>query len=358
MASLNDIDWGASGREDSFELYLVDPFELTDTKKVEFEPSGTSITWGYYTDTKASATIEVLDDLAEDSMLRIYHNCTVGGNVLREILGTFFVSQTNMTATYGRIKRSFDAYSALLRHHEDYLMTVHDYGPGDNVSGIIQEIVEADGGHLVCTANAPTDRVHTMDIHWDIGTNKLTMLNTMAGWINGQIGVTDKGEVQLDYYYAPSDKQAQYAFRAGANCIYKPSFTTSESEGDVYNRVLYYYSTDEASGSAVANLESSHTFSYERIGRHVTYAEQLDEAMEESELEYKAQTYLEEHCGGAVYYEIEHAGIVGLRPGMVVTYQNTTDYTSEINATCLITEMSVNALSPMLMTTTKMRALS
>lgn len=358
MGALDSTDWGASGREDSFELWLVDPFTLNATEQVGFDASGTSVAWGYYTDTKASATVSVLDEVASGSMVRLVHRTRVGGKTAGETLATLFASEESATASMGRVSRSLDCYSALLRHHEDYLMIARDYGPGDNVSEIIREIVEADGGHLSLASDAPTDRLHTIDVHWDIGTNKLSMINTMADWINGQIGVTDSGEVELRYYRAPSDKPASYTFEAGANCICLPGFTASESEGDAYNRAMFYFSTDSASGFAVADLDESHPYSYARIGRHVTYAESLSEELSQEDLDYKARAFLEENCGGAVYYEIEHAGVPGLRPGMTVRYRNATDYPSEIDALCLVTEMSVASLSPMMMTKTKMRVIS
>lgn len=355
MAEIPEIDWGHYGRVDSYEVWTVDPFTLSEVAKVDFDASGSKVTWAYYTDTKATASIAVVDALAKDSMLRVKHTVNVGGVDYSEVMGTFFASSKSMDAVSGRISRSMDCYSALLRHQKDYLMTVHNYVPGDNVSGIIKEIVEADGGQVYFEQDAPTDRVHTMDMHWDIGQNKLEMINLLAGWINGQIGVTDYGQISLARYRAPSDKPVSWTFEAGANCIYLPGISTSEDEGDVYNRVICYYSTDEGEASYTATLDPAHPYSYERIGRHVTETIELNEVAEQSELESKAIGSLEEHCGGAIYYSIEHAGIPNLRPGMVVRYVNEEDYTSRIDARCLITEMSVDALSPMCMTKTKMR---
>lgn len=352
------IDWGKSGRVDAYELWLVDPFTLGELERVDFDASGSSITWAYYTDTKASATIEVLDDLAKDAMLRVKHSVNVGGVEYGETMGTFFAAAKGMDSEFGRVSRSMDCYSSLLRQQKDYLMQVHDYHPGDNVSSIIREIVEADGGRLALGHDAPTDRVHTQDMHWDVGTNKLEMVSKLAGWINGQIGVADTGEVLLERYVAPLDRQVEWTFEAGRNCVYVPGFSTAEDDGDVYNRSIFYYSTDEASGAAYAVLDPTHPYSYQRIGRNVTYCEQVNEEVSQDDLQYKATSYLQEHCGGAVYYEIEHAGVVGLRPGMVVRYLNSTDYTSDIDAWCMVTEMSVDSLSPMCMTKTKMRALA
>ena len=358
MASIPIVDWGRSGRVDEYQLTLVDPFTLEDLREVDFDAEGSSITYATNTDTRYSATIQVLDDLAKDSMLRIKHSVTIDGVTFGEEMGTFFAKSKSMSATYGRVQRPIDAYSCLLRHRDDYLMVSRDYHPGDNVAGIMQEIVTADGGQLIFGADAPTDVLHTMDIHWAIGTNKLDMLETMAEWIGGELSATPHGQVQLDRYVVPGERPVSWTFEAGANCIYKPGLTTSEDEGDVYNRALYYFSTDAATGSATADLAPSNPYAYERIGRHVTYAEELNEAVASDVLQSYATGLLQEHGGGATYFTVAHAGVPGLRPGMTVRYVNETDYTARVDAVCLVTEMSVSSLAPMCMTQTKMRTIT
>lgn len=350
------IDWGRSGRVDEYECWLVDPFSLEDRGKVDIDAASSGVTYAYYTDTQYSATIAVLDDIAKDSLLRLKHAVTIDGVRYGEEMGTFFAASKSMTALHGRVSRSMDCYSTLLRHSEDSLIFTHNYYVGDNCAGILQQVVEADGGHLVFGPGAPTSRTHTVNGHWDIGTNKLEMLTTLAGWIGGEISATAHGEVQLDAYTVPSDRPVQWTFEAGRNCIYRPGFTSSEDEGDVYNRALFYYSTDEGAGSAYADLADSSPYSYARMGRHVTYSEQLGETATDGELRDKCTGFLQEHGGGAIYYEIEHAGIPGLKPGMMVRYVNEGDYPTRIDAHCLVTEMSVDSLAPMCMTKTKMRA--
>lgn len=358
MAAIPNVDWGTSGRVDEYECWLVDPFSLVGLSRVDFDADSSSVTYAIDTDTKQSATVAVLDDLAKDSMVRIKHTVEIGGEKYGEEMGTFFASSKSMTAKHGRTSRSMDCYSTLLRQQKDYLMSVHSYAPGDNVSQIIKEIVEADGGHVVFGADAPTDRLHTQDVHWEIGTNKLEIITKLAGWIGGEIGVTDHGEVELDASVSPLEKPLAWTFVSGSNCVYVPGFTSSEDEGDYYNRAIFYYSTDEATGSATAVLDPTHPYSYERIGRNVTYTEELNEVVPQDELTAKASDFLALHSGGSVYYEIEHAGIPGLRPGMVVRYVNDDDYSSRVDSLCLVTEMSVDSLGPMCATRTKMRALT
>ncbi len=358
MTAIPDIDWGRSGRVDSYECSLVDPWTLEDRGTVGIDARASSVTWAHGTDTQCSATVAVLDDLAKDSMLRLRHTVKVGGETFSETMGTFFAKSKSMKALHGRASRSMDCYSSLLRFSDDYLQQVHTYVPGDNVSQIIGRIVSATGGVLSFGPGAPTDRVHTMDMHWDAGTNKLEMITKLAGWIGGEISAADTGEVELSAYVPPSQRPLSWTFEAGRNCVYRPGFTTSEDEGEAVNKAVFYTSTDESSISVNAVLAPTHPFSYERIGRNVTHVERVGEAMGREELQAMAAGYLEEHCGGSPYYEIEHAGVPGLRPGMVVRYVNRSDYAAPVDARCLVAEMAVDSLSPMCMTKTKMRWLA
>lgn len=358
MTYIPNVDWGSHWRRDVYVCKLVDPFTLVTTGEVDIDAGSSSITYALDTDTKSTASIAVLDDLAKDSMIRIVHTITVGGEEYVEEMGTFFAQSKSMDAESGRVSRDMECYSTLLRHKNDYLMSVHNYMPGDNVSEIIREIVEADGGHLVTGPGAPTDRVHTQDMHWQIGTNKLEMITSLAGWIGGEIGVTDHGEVELSIASDPYMIEPAYTFEEGEKSVYLKGVTTSEDEGDVYNRAVYYYSTDSGSASATAVLDKTHPYSYERIGRNETYVEELNEETTQEELLSMATSFLNSHSGGSVYYTIEHAGVPWLRPGMKVRYKNPYDYTGGIDSLCVISEMSVDSLSPMCMTKTKMRALT
>ena len=102
---LNDVDWGASGRTDTYSMALVDPFSLQEVGTAEFVPSASSITWASDTDVLAQASLTVLTDTHgrdRDWMLRVKHHVAVGGLELDETLGTFFVEDPSRDHVYGR----------------------------------------------------------------------------------------------------------------------------------------------------------------------------------------------------------------------------------------------------------------
>lgn len=350
-------DWAASGRRDTYSFAMVDPYTLQEIGDIDVKADSCGITWGLYTDNLVSATITVVNDVAKDCMIRIKHRIEVDGDVSNRTLGTFFLNTSGTDSVNGRADRGLNCYSALLRHSSDYLMQDHSYRPGDNCIGIIKEIVEADGGHLYVDATAPIDRVHTRDVFWGIGENKLAMIKTIAGWINAEIGVTPEGMVKVSGYVPPWDKPTAYTFEAGRNCVYRPGIKWKDSRDDAINRCIAYYSNEQGSDSAVVQLDDGHPFSAKRIGYNRTYAMKIDETCTHEDLVLKATDYLNANCGSIVDIEIEHASIPGLEVGMVVRYINDVDYPDMVDMRCLVTEMCVDSLGPGCMTKTKMQVL-
>ena len=348
-------DWGASGRTDEYSFFRVDPYTLANIEEIDVDAENSSITWGLDTDNRVSATLHVLNDVVKDSMVRIVHTVEADGDTSTRTLATLFPETNGTSSTFGTADRAINCYGALWRHSHDYLRTDHAYGPGDNCIGVIKEIVEADGGQLYVHGDAPVERTHTKDLFWGVGTNKLEMIETIAGWIDAEIGVTPDGMVSVRAYVPPGRKPVSFEFVEGANCLYEPGIEWEDTRDDAINRVIAFYSTDEESDTACADLDPGHPYSAERIGRKKTYVMELSEPCTHEELVAKATNYLNEHAGSQVYIEITHAGVPGLECGQVVTYTNSIDYPDPISARFLVTEMSIDSLGPGCMTRTKMR---
>lgn len=359
------IDWGASGRTDTYQFFRVDPFTLAEIDEIDGDPASTSITWAYDTENIASATISIANDVANDCMIRIKQIITCQGETSTRTLGTFFPETNGTASTYGLAKRGFNGYSALWRHSKDYLVQSHAYKPGDNCVNIIREIVEADGGQLYVIDGAPIDRTHTRDVFWNIGTNKLEMINTIAGWIGAEIGVTPDGQVSVGAYLDPWQRPISWTFEAGKNCVYLPGITWTDNRDDAINRVIAYFSretkgeTDNLplSDQCFVSLDPGHPYSFQRLGRNRSYVMQ-SEPVTHDELVTMATDYLNANCGNQVCLEIQHVGIPGMQVGQVVRYINPSDYVEPVDVRCLVMEMAVSSLSQGCITKTKLRVLS
>ena len=350
------IDYGKSGRRDSFSFHLVDPFSLQETgETIDVEEGASSITWGFYTDNKCSGSLKMLNSANKDKLVRVNQAIVIGDTRIDVTLGTFFVDSSGTSAKYRRIERDAAIYSTMWRFTQDILVTDFWHPLGTNVVDEIRYLVEVDGGKLSVGEGVNTERTHTRDIWFEIGENRAKVLNTIAGWIDCQVGVDPYGYITLDPYISPANKAVRYTFEAGSNCVYVPGVDISDTSADAVNRVLAYFSRSSKqddpekdnydpyplTDSVWVDLPEGHKFSYERIGRRRSYVMKLTEPCSHEELTAKAQRYLDENCGSVQYYEIEHVSIPTLRAGDVVRYINDIDYEEPIDCKCLVSEMSM-----------------
>lgn len=335
-------DWAKSGRRDSYTFCYVDAFTLAETGEVAEVEGGTStLTWNYEGENILSGSLTFLNEPPTNKLIRVKHVIEVDGETHSETLGTMFVDWSGESADNGLVSRSVDCYSTYWRFTQDCVIQDFFRPKGYNVTQELREIVEADGGKLVIRQGVDTSRVHTMDICFEIETNRAEIINTIAGWIGCEVMVDADGHVVLQPYVEPRLKTVKYSFIDNENCTYLPGVDFEDDRSEMVNRVVAYYSTKEGTDRVMVDLPDSHPFSYKSIGRRVTHFIKLSDVVSHQELESQANQYLSQHSTSTKYYEIEHASIPGLTVGDVVQYQNNNDYTEPISATCQIMQMDM-----------------
>ena len=351
------VDFGKSGRSDSYTFTYVNPFTLEETGAAEVEEGSSKLTFDYEGENILSGSITLLNQPSNNQMIRVKHVVTVDGVSTFETLGTMFVDWTGEEALNGSVSRSVDCYSALWRFTQDCIVQDFYRPKGYNVVQEIRELVEADGGRLMVMPGVDTSRVHTMDICFPIETNRAEVLRTIAGWIGCEVGVSPDGYVTLFPYVEPRLRTPKYDFIDNQNCTYVPGVTLEDDKSDMVNRVVAYYSTKESTDRVMVDLPSSHPFSYEVIGRRVSHFIKLNDVVSHDELERQANEYLNQHSASTRYFEIEHVGIPGLQVGDVVTYENSHDYSEPVCATCQVMQMDMD-LGNGCMCTTKLKQIN
>ena len=353
-------DWGASGRQDVFELSLVDPFTLKDVGgELSMVAGDGSVTWGYGTDNIATASFtlvrgenaDVDDPFAWTRLVRLRHTCTLpDGEEETEVLGTFFVDSCPVKAVHGVERMSASCYSTMLRFSANGLTYDWSRPKGYAIVESIRDLVEAGGGLLSVDADVNEEATHGRSMTFEIDTNQKEALDTVAGWYGLEIGVDDLGYITLSNYVAPAYRAASYDFEEGENCVYVAGYTLDDDNSDRVNRVTYWYSRETKddddelplSSSATAELPQAYAYSYYNIGRWVDYSEEVNDPVEDAELLVLAEEYLYANCDESRYIEIEHAGVPGLRAGDVVTYRNSEDGESSLAVKCLVSEMDMS----------------
>ena len=363
-----DVDWGASGRRDEYRAVLVDPFTLQEIGEVELRANSSSVSYSYNTDNQLQASIDLaygnyrIDGY--DKMVRLLHTVKVGGFSREYTMGTLFVSNLVNESSFGTARRSLTCYGPMWRYTQDVLAQDFVRHAGDNVVECIRDIIQYDGGILTVGDGVPTTKTHTMDIFFPVGQSRAEVLSIYASWIDCEIVTGADGTIVLRPYVLPTQRDPVYDFVDDVNCIFTHGLTWETNRDEPTNRVVAYFSRESKqdsdpyplADSVYVDLPETADFSYERSGRRRTRTLQVQQACSHDELTAQAERYLYENSSATLDIEIEHAGVPWLQVGDVVTYSNRLDSEDGVtNMRCQILEMSVDSLSPMCMTKTKMR---
>ncbi|MBM6776018.1 hypothetical protein H7U34_01810 [Collinsella tanakaei] len=353
------VDYGKSGRKDTYTFVYVNPFTLEETGELaEVEQGASKLTWNYEGENILSGSISFLSEPDATKLIRIKHTIEVDGITVTETLGTLFLDWTNESAKYGMVDTGVNAYSTYWRFTQDCIVQDFARPVGYNVVQEIREIVEADGGKLKVREGVDTSRTHTIPICFEIETNRAEVINTIAGWIGCEVSVDADGYIVLQPYIEPRLKTPKYDFKDNENCTYVVGFDLEDNKEDMVNRVVAYYSTKESTDRVMVDLPDNHPFSYQSIGRRVSHFIKLQDAVPHDELNNQAVGYLNQHSTASTkYIEIEHAFIPGITVGDVVTYTNSTDYREPISYTCQVLQMDM-ALGNGGMCDTKLKVVS
>lgn len=370
MTTRQVIDWGASGRVDTYSFAMVDPFTLSEVSVAEAKAGTSSLTWAYDSDNQLQGTLDI--DAANYHvdgmyyMVRVYHEVDIGSYHDKSPMGTLFVSNLTNEAQMGHSGRRLTCYGPMWRYTQDYLD--HDVvgHAGDNCADIVRSVVEEVGGKISFIDGFNTAKTHTMDILWPIGTNRAEVLYTYAGWLNAEIVTQPDGSIAMRPYIDYASRAPVYAFEAGDNCIYKSGITWETNRDEPTNRVVAYFSREQKqeddpyplSDSVTLDLPSSADFSYAHTGRRRTEVLQVTEPCDHASLQSQAQRLLDSTSGAWLDIVIEHASVPFLKVGDCVSFENRYDHDAPFRTSCIVMEMSVSSLAPFCMTQTKLRTVA
>lgn len=344
------MQYGRS-RYDSYTFALVDPWTLCETGEIieTVEDTG-NITWGSGTDNRVSASITVYGAYSGTNLIRIKHLVRVDEEEEFETLGTFFNDGSSADAIMGNVTMKLDCYSTLYRFTQDVLETDFSRPVGTVVVDEVRDLVEGNDGLLRVLPGVDTSQTHTLPMWWEVGTNRASILESLAEWTNCVLDVDEDGYITWGPYVEPMLRPLSYTFENGLNCVYLDGITIEDTHADAVNRVVAHFSrqskndddTLPLSDSVYVDLPESHPYSYRVIGRHKTYDLKVSDPCSHEDLTAQAQRYLDEHSGSTTYYEIQHVGVTGLRPGQRVRYINRSDTGSYIDTFCIVEEVSMD----------------
>ena len=353
-------DWEASGRTDTFSACLVDPFTLKEVANVGIDPASTSVEWDYEGDVVQSASIKLLDGQdyrigGKAHMVRLKDAVTLpDGTSYGLTLGTFFCMYASGESLHGRNDRTLSGYSCLWRQSQDLLMNDFYRPAGANVVSAVRDLVAADGGFLTAGAGVDTARAFGNDIWFEAGTNKLDVAKTIAGWIGCEVVPDPDGRALMRPWREPLQAAPSWTFEAGETCLYKAGMSWSSNRSDLYNRVVYVYSSGDECERAVADLEPWHQMSYENVGYHKTKRVEVSE-MPAGGVEAAARSELLASSIEQTPIVIDALLVPGLQAGDTVRYVNPDDWERPLDVVAQVSQISVRSLTPGLMVEYKLK---
>lgn len=366
------VDWGKSGRYDAYTASLVDPQTLQETgEDVDLIWGRSSVKWDIEGENISTISLAVHGVVPENRLVRLKHSIVIPGEeTFTGTIGTYFVEESEATATYHSIDRTYNGYSTLYRHTQDTL--VYDFARpnGYNIAQEVRELVEADGGHVRFLNGALNNqtRCHTRDICFEVGTNKAKVLRQIADWTGSVVGVDQLGYITFAPYVAPRDRGLSYTFEDGATSVYEPGVGYSSNVADTLNRVVAHWSRDKVptharkngddyvkdadgntiydpddsfglSDTVMVNLPAYDKMSYESIGRHRTHDLRVGEPCTHEELQAQAQRYLDENGGFQDFYTLKGPS-VPIDVGAKVRYINNHDHSFNVAFDCEVMQKS------------------
>lgn len=354
-------DWGASNREDRYEFWLCDPFTLEETGEVRADAASSALSWDMGTERIYSGTIEFLDDVGIDKLIRVKRTVDVDETKVTETIATMFVCDPSKTALYGRETVTADCYSTLHRLTEDKLASdffrprYNPEKPDDPRAAVVnavRDLVEEVGGKLVVAEGVDKTRTFGRDIWFKAGDGRYMAASRIASWIGCKLTCDGEGRIVMSPKEDPSKMPVKYDFEAGRNCTYLPGVEDYMGKIRTANRVVAYFSRKTKDGGdpyplsdrVVVELGDECAFSYARCGRYQTVFLRVDPCSHE-DLESQAGERLMEKSGEIRYFNIKHVTIPGLTVGDVVTYRNNTDFKVPVFERCQIEQMDVGSLS-------------
>lgn len=203
------IDWHDLTRTGEVTVTQVNPTDLDSTMgELEgVELSGSSISYGYYADTRATGKLRVIGDgWQRGAWLRIGYRIPEWEWSCE--LGTFIVTNDSASRENGAWAYDLDLQSALYGLSTDLLVRPWAIAKNAMALTAMRQCVTAAGMALV-TTGASDYRLKSAKVV-ETGTSRLSALFALADMANDRLDVDGHGRVTVERYVAPSAKAASF----------------------------------------------------------------------------------------------------------------------------------------------------
>ena len=199
------MDWHDLTRTGEVVVEQVSPTNLDATMgRLEgVDLGGSSLSWGYYADTRTTGKLRVVGDgWQRGSMLRVTYRIPEWG--WQRELGTYIVTNDSASREHGAWTYDLDLQSILYGLSTDLLVRPWAIATNAMALTAARQLVEAAGRELL------SDGAHDMRLKSpkviETGTSRLSALFALADMCGDRLDVDGHGRVLLEPYVSPASK--------------------------------------------------------------------------------------------------------------------------------------------------------
>jgi hypothetical protein len=198
-------DWSDTTREDRLRFYDVDPHSLEVRQELTgVELSGSTITWGYYTDTRVSGSIKVLNSNHIDhSLIRVVHTVPDWG--YSNPLATLLVTGDDAERDEGAWLTTYECHSTLTMLADDLLRCMFCARKGNKATDLLKNLLN-DCGHKYSISGSAHDYRYSSDgTALAFGASALAGVNDVCGTAGDRVDVDGNGVITISAYTTPAN---------------------------------------------------------------------------------------------------------------------------------------------------------
>lgn len=303
------MDWHARRGSDMLRVLMVSPADLTEVLGELTAAQGSSVSQGYYTDTRCTASVSVTDweRYVPGAWLRLVHE--VRGSDYSRDLFTGFPTEDPSELRGGRSTASVTLRSsiyAMSQHVYPYVLTA---GAGATASAVLGRICDADSRprrFLAGFADAAFTSTRTFDACSTIS----EMCFDVCDFAGDRMDVDGDGVVTFGRYLAPSERSSELLLDATApdSLVVAGSLKRTCDRLSLPNAVAVSWKDGDEEVTAEASLPPSHARSAARTGVTLTDYRELQDMAEPHTVAHAQQlatAYLQADAAESVEWECE-----------------------------------------------------
>lgn len=251
------MDWHNQERKDRLVFEMIDPDLVTSRGELEgVIRNGSSLTKAYYTDTRVSGSLKLIDsNYIENSLIRIHHY--VDSENYHDVLGTFFTDMGELDYEHGVWGGTIPLKSTLFGLQEDSFKQNYVIPAGAYTKDRLADIFRLTNRPYEILSTVSNTK-YASSVCYLAGENILSKLFEICDKSNATLDVDGNGNVIVKPYINPSSLTPifDYDFDASDSMIVG-SVSFSDGRAAMPGSVVVTYKSGDTEISAYATAPAS-----------------------------------------------------------------------------------------------------